>query len=171
MAWDGLPVSQWSKASRIVPSTRRAASWLASRSLVWPWNSGSRMKIDSSAQAVDEHVVGGDLGAALVAGELAIGAQGFDQRRAQARLMGAAFRRRHGVAIGIEEAVGVGDPGNGPFHGAVAFALVGPAGEHVLGDGLLAFDAGGEKVLQPAGEVQHRGCRRLLVAGEQRRRA
>ena len=30
----------------------RVASWVASLSLVWPWNSGSRMNTDSMAAAV-----------------------------------------------------------------------------------------------------------------------
>ena len=43
----GEAASQWSKASRTVVSTIRAASTVASLSLVWPWNSGSRMNTDS----------------------------------------------------------------------------------------------------------------------------
>ena len=42
--------SQWSKWSRTAPSTSRAASVVARRSLVWPTNSGSEMKHDTSAQ-------------------------------------------------------------------------------------------------------------------------
>ncbi len=38
--------SQLSNRSRTAPSTSRAASWVASRSLVWPTNSGSRMKTE-----------------------------------------------------------------------------------------------------------------------------
>ena len=41
-----------SKESRIDCSTMRCASAVASRSLVWPTNSGSRMKTDSMADAV-----------------------------------------------------------------------------------------------------------------------
>ena len=107
----------------------------------------------------------------LVADELAIGAQALDESRAQAGLMGAAVRRWHGVAIGVEEAVLAGDPGDGPFHRAMAFALVAFAGEEFLGDGLLAFDAAGEKVLEPTWKVEHGAWRRFLVAGEQRRGA
>ena len=85
--------------------------------------------------------------------------------------MRAAVRRWHRVAIGVEEAVLAGDPGDGPFHRAMAFALVAFAGEEFLGDGLLAFDAAGEKVLETAWEVEHGALRRVLVAGEQRRGA
>ncbi|GJE41027.1 hypothetical protein AEGHOMDF_0186 [Methylobacterium soli] len=46
-AWAGEAASQWSKASRIAVSTMRDASTVASLSLVWPWNSGSRMKTES----------------------------------------------------------------------------------------------------------------------------
>ena len=45
----GEAASQWSKASRMAFSTMRIASTLASRSLVWPTNSGSRMKTESMA--------------------------------------------------------------------------------------------------------------------------
>src|SRR6476620_2329845 len=82
--------------------------------------------------------------------------------------MSAPVRRWHGVAIGVEEAVLTSDPSDGPFHRAMAFALVAFAGEEFLGNGLLAFDAAREKVLKPTWEVEHRARRRFLVAGEQR---
>ena len=47
LAWAGEAASQWSKASRTAVSTMRCASTVASLSLVWPWNSGSRMNTDS----------------------------------------------------------------------------------------------------------------------------
>jgi hypothetical protein len=46
-----LPASQWSNWSLTALSTMRAASAVASRSLVWPWNSGSRMNTESIAAA------------------------------------------------------------------------------------------------------------------------
>ena len=51
LACTGLPASQWSNGSLIACSTMRCASAVASRSLVWPWNSGSRMKAESMAAA------------------------------------------------------------------------------------------------------------------------
>ena len=115
-----------------------------------------------------EHVVGRHLRDPLIAGELAIGAQALGQRRAQTRLMRTAVRRRHGIAIGAQEPVVAGDPGDRPFDRARAFDLLDAAGEQILGDGLLAFDTIGEKVLQSAREVEDGGLRRVGVAGEQR---
>ncbi len=51
------------------------------------------------------HVLGRDLRGAAVAGQLAIGLEAARQRRAQARLVRAAFGRRHGVAVGRREAL------------------------------------------------------------------
>jgi hypothetical protein len=50
-ARSGSPDSQWSKWSRTSPSTQRAASGLASFSLVWPLNCGSAMNTESMAAA------------------------------------------------------------------------------------------------------------------------
>jgi hypothetical protein len=50
-ACSGLPASQWSNGSLIAFSTMRVASAVARRSLVWPWNSGSRMNTESIAPA------------------------------------------------------------------------------------------------------------------------
>ncbi len=44
--------SQWSKASRTAVSTILVASGDDSLSLVWPWNSGSRMNTDSMPMPV-----------------------------------------------------------------------------------------------------------------------
>ena len=68
----------------------RVASWLESRSLVWPWNSGSRMNTESMRGGRAKHVLGRQLRGPLIAGELAIGAQALGERRAQAGLMRAA---------------------------------------------------------------------------------
>ena len=43
--------------SFIACSTMRCASAVASRSLVWPWNSGSRMNTESMHAGADHHVV------------------------------------------------------------------------------------------------------------------
>ena len=47
----GWAVSQWSNGSRSTVSTSRWASLEDSRSLVWPWNSGLRMKTEIKAPA------------------------------------------------------------------------------------------------------------------------
>jgi hypothetical protein len=57
----GSAASQLSKRSRTAPSTSLAASAVASRSLVWPTNSGSRMNTDSIAAGAGHHVLAGDL--------------------------------------------------------------------------------------------------------------
>ena len=115
-----------------------------------------------------EHVVGRHLRHALVAGQLAIAAQALGERRAQAGLMGAAVGGRHGVAIGTQEPVVAGDPGDRPLDRARAFGLLHAAGEHFVGDGLLAVDAVGQKILEPAREMEHRAVRRVAVAGQLR---
>ena len=114
-----------------------------------------------------EHVVGRQLADALMAGELAIAAQALGERGAQSRFMRSAVRRRHGVAIGAQEAVVAGDPGDRPFDRAGAFGFLDPSREHVFGDGLLAFDAARQEILEPAGEVKDGALGRLAVAGEQ----
>ena len=76
-----------------------------------------------------QDVVGGDLGGAAVVGELAVGAQALRQRLAQAGLVRAAVGRGDGVAVGAQEAVLVGDPGDGPFDRAVPVGAGGAARE------------------------------------------
>ncbi len=110
----------------------RCASAVASRSLVWPWNSGSRMNTESMAPAPDitsSVVIGG--GALALADALGVVLQAAQQRGAQAGFVGAAVRRRDGVAIGMDEAVGVGGPGHRPFDRAVPAGLAGAAGEDI----------------------------------------
>ena len=51
LACTGLADSQWSNGSLIACSTIFCAAAVASRSLVWPWNSGSRMNTDSMQPA------------------------------------------------------------------------------------------------------------------------
>ena len=77
LACCGLSASQWSKASRTALSTMRVASWVASLSLVWPWNSGSRMNTDSMAAAVPSTSSAVICAGAPVADALAEVAQAF----------------------------------------------------------------------------------------------
>ena len=114
----------------------RWASTVASLSLVWPWNSGSRMNTDSIDAAVLMHVVGDDLRRLLVADALAEFAQALRERAAQAVLVRAAVGRRNGVAVGLRERVGIGDPGDRPFDGAVAAVFLDGAEERVRRDHL-----------------------------------
>ena len=116
----GLSASQWSKASRTAFSTMRVASWVASLSLVWPWNSGSRMNTESMAAAVPSTSSAVMLAGAAVADALAEIAQALAEGAAQAVLVRAALGGGNGVAVGVEEAVLVGDPAHRPFHRAVA---------------------------------------------------
>ena len=145
LAWLGLPVSQWSKASRSALSTMRAASGARQPVLGLALELRLADEHREHGGGGAEHVVGRHLRHALVAGQLAIAAQALGERRAQAGLMGAAVGRRHGVAIGAEEPVIAGDPGDRPFDRARAFGLLDAAGEDFLGDGLLAFDAVGRE--------------------------
>ena len=85
--------------------------------------------------------------------------------------MRAAVGRRNGVAIGVDKAVVLGQPGDRPFQRAVALGLFHPADEELVGDLLLALDVGGEIVLQAAGEVENRLGRGLAGGVEQARRA
>ena len=73
------------------------------------------------AAGAGHHVVAGDGRRALVlADALGVILEAAQQRRAQAGFVRAAVRRRDGVAVGVEEAVGVGGPGDRPFDRAVA---------------------------------------------------
>ena len=109
-----------------------------------------------------------DLGRLAIAGQLAIGLERAGEAAAQARLMGAALGRRHGVAIGVEEALAIGGPGDGPFQPALIVGQLGLAGEGRGCDGLATLEAGGEEIAEAAGEMQHRLRRRLLALADQR---
>ncbi len=124
LAWSGLPASQWSNGSLIACSTIFCASAVASRSLVWPWNSGSRMNTDSMAPAPT--MTSSEVIAAARLPWPTRSAWSLSPRvsaDAQAGFMGAAVRRRNGVAIGVEKAVGVGGPGHRPLRRAVCAGL------------------------------------------------
>ena len=125
----------------------RDASLDISRPLFWPWNSGSRMKTEISAAQPPITSSAVTLAARLVwPMRSAWSFSAAQQRDAQARLVRAAVGRRDGVAIGVDEAVVVGEPGHGPFDRAVAAGLVDLAGEGALDDRVLALDVGGEIV-------------------------
>ena len=117
----------------------------------------------------DHHVVGGDRGGALVAGEFGIGLQPLGQRDAQARFMGAAVRRRDGVAVGADRRISA-IPGDRPFQRAVAAGTLGLAGEDVAVDAMFLAERGLQIVLEAAGEVKH-GLFRGIGAFDQRSRA
>ena len=73
------------------------------------------------------------------------------KRVAQALFVRAALQRGDGVAIGIEERLGLGRPGDGPFHRALAVAIFGAAEEGARRDGRLAFDLAARKSVRPPG--------------------
>ena len=69
-------------------------------------------------------------GALGLADALGMVLQAAQQRDAQALLMRAAFGRRDGVAVGVDEAViHAAQPGDRPFERAVAAGLLDLAGE------------------------------------------
>ena len=112
----------------------------------------------------------GDGGGALaLADALGVILQAAQQRAAHAEFMGAAVRRRHGVAIGGQEAVGVRGPGHRPFAGAVGAVAAGFAGEDIGMHQRVGVDRGGEIILQAAGEVKAVLGRHVLDALQQRR--
>ncbi len=120
-----------------------------------------------------QHVLGHHLQRALVVAVVAPSAQGFQQRRAKARLMRATLRRRHGIGVGMQKTVRTFHPRASPFHAAGAAAvgrfrqlgLVRPGFRN--GPRQLA-DFGGQAVLQPTRKMQH-GLGRRVVADQGRR--
>ena len=98
---------------------------------------------------------GDDAGGALaLADALGVVLQAAQQRAAHAGLMGAAVLRRHGVAIGGHETVGVGGPRDRPFAGAVGADPSGFAGEDVRMHQGVGVNSGAEVILQSADEVK-----------------
>ena len=85
--------------------------------------------------------------------------------------MRAALRRRHGVAVGLYEAVLVGEPGDGPFDAAVAAFLLNAAGKDVLRDRREALDARRKKIAKAAGEMENGLLRHVRVAVQKLGRA
>ena len=106
-------------------------------------------------------VLGGDLRRAAVVGELAIGLEAAGQPGAHPRLMRAAFRRGHGVAVEGLEAFLVHRPGDRPFDTA-AFAELVLADEGQGGQRLAPFEQRGEIIGKPAGEMEPLLLRHLL---------
>src|SRR5271166_4796268 len=94
--------------------------------------------------------------------------QPTQQSAAQARLVGAAVRRRDGVAVGMDEAVCGGEPRDRPLDRAVSSRSRDPAGEDLIGDEGLALDVRGKVVLEASGKMKHRLRRRLASLAEQR---
>ena len=112
------------------------------------------------------HVVGGDAGRRACCRRVRRKSRSASvSAERKPALVRAALGGRDGVAVGVEEAVLVGDPADRPFDRAVPAVLVDAAGEDVLGDARLPVDAGREVVGQAAGEVEAR-LRRRVVADE-----
>ena len=112
-------------------------------------------------------VVGSNGGGALaLADTLGVILQAACQRGAQAGFMGAAVRRRDGVAIGIEKAVGVGGPGHGPLHGAVCTRLPRAAGEDIGMHQCRARQRLRQIILQALGEMECRFLRHVVDAAQ-----
>ena len=119
--------------------------------------------------AAAHHVVGGERrGALRLADALGVVLQAAQQRGAQARFVGAAVRRRDGVAVGMDEAVLDRGPGDRPFDRAVLAVLLDLAGEGLVDDQFLTFDVGGEIVLQAAREMEGRLGGNLAFGVDQR---
>ncbi len=157
LACCGEAASQWSKASRTAVSTMRPASTVASLSLVWPWNSGSRMNTESiAAQVAMTSSVVTACHPLLLADPLRVLAQSAQERDAQPVLVRAAVRRRNRVAVRRREAVLVRHPGDGPFERAVPAGLRDLAGEDLVGDEFLPLDVAREIVLQPVRKAEGR---------------
>ena len=117
------------------------------------------------------HVVRGDGGGALALTDaLGVVLQPAGERGAQAGFVGAAVGRRDGVAIGIEEAVGVDGPGDRPLRRAVRAGLAGAAGKNV-GHQRGAGERFGQIILEPVGEMKRRLFRHAVDAAQQLRRA
>ena len=111
---------------------------------------------DQRRRALD-HVVGGDDRALAVAGQLGIALQAAHQGAAEARLVRAALGRRHGVAVGADEAFLVARPPHRPFDLAAGRAVglaLGLAGEGLRHDGGALADLRRHVVLQAAREVE-----------------
>ncbi len=117
------------------------------------------------AGGAGQHVVAGDGGRALtLADALGVVLDALEQRATQPGFVGAAVRRRNGVAIGRQEPVGIGGPGDRPLRRAVDADLARAAGENVGMDQGRAVDGGGEIFLQAVGEMEGRLLRHALDA-------
>ena len=108
---------------------------------------------------------------ALVVRKLPVGAKRLQQGGAHALLVRAAFGCRNGVAVGLREAVLVGEPGDGPLDAAMPAFLLNPPGEQVLRDRRQPLDARRQEVLEPAGEMEDGLLRHVRCAFQQLGRA
>ena len=120
--------------------------------------------------AAREQVLAGDLPGLAVVRKLAVGADALEDRGPEARFMGAAFGGRHGVAVGLQEAVARGGPVDRPFDLArrVEFlAEIDGAGEGLVGVGGRTPHGFAQVVGEAAGEVEA-GLRRGFAVVELR---
>ena len=132
LACSGLPASQWSNGSLIACSTMRLRLGGGEAVLGLALEFRLADEHREHGAGAGHHVVAGDRGGALaLVDALGVVLEAAQQRRAQAGFMRAAVRRRDGVAVGVEKAVGVGGPGHRPLHRAVRAGLAGAAGENI----------------------------------------
>ena len=120
----------------------------------------------------DHDVFRGDgSGALALADAFGVILQAAQQRAAHAGFVGAAVRRRHGVAVGGKEAVGIRGPGHRPFAGAVRAVAAAFAGEDIRMHQRVGVDRGGKIILQAAGEMKTVLGGNVVDAFQQFRRA
>ena len=105
-------------------------------------------------------------GAFFLTGAGSVILEAAQQRGAQAGFVRAAVMGRDRVAIRLQEAVGVGGPGDRPFDGAMASGLADSAGEDIGMHQRGAFQTCREIILQAIGKVED-GIFRNVGAGEQ----
>ena len=164
-----LSARKWSKWSRTAASTKRAASRLVRRSLVWLWKCGLRMNTQSISSTPLNDVVGGDVLGLLVADQLAERADALGQRGAQARLRGCR-RRASGWCCSNSFRCRRTRAARRPPIRRVPW-LVGEvlaAGERLVGDARAVAELLGEMVGKAAGELEDgvsRGRRRWRATG------
>ena len=108
-------------------------------------------------------------GALALADAVGVILQAAGERGAQAGFVGAAVRRRDGVAIGIEKAVGVGGPGHRPLRAAMFTGLAGAAGENVRMHQRRAGERFRQIILEPVGEMKLGLGRHVVDAAQQLR--
>ena len=103
-----------------------------------------------------------------IADQLAMRTQATAERAAETGFMRAAFRRRDRVAVGVEEPLGIDRPGDRPFDATLFVGEGRFASERFFGDRAAAIEAGGQKLGEPAREVED-GFGRRLGLGDQLR--
>ena len=155
LACSGLPDSQWSNGSLIAFSTIFCAAGGGEAILGLALEFRLADEHRQHAAGADHDVFAGHgAGALFLADARGVILQAAQQRGAQAGFMRAAIGRRDRVAIGLQEAVGVGGPGDRPFDRAVTAGLADAAGENVGMHQRRAFEVGGEIILQAVGEME-----------------